>query len=212
MKATKLLLGLSLFTATVYLAYQNEAHNIIIEAYQQFNGSDDEKPDSSLEQETLPVHNKAEIDLLIQQQYQKAASQMPEEDELSDSEKLQMLDEALHELDTAEDEYDREVAVMTLGELRGAEAKQGIITALHDESDLVVSQAIRQIDKWQDQADRTEMLLTALQSQNDDMVEQTLLSISNAEDKKLIARLKQLSKHANPDIREAAQLALNLAP
>lgn len=212
MKATKLLLGLSLFAAALYLAYQSEAHNIIIEAYQEFRDSDQDKPDLLPEHKALPAHNKAEIDLFIQQQYQNAVSQPPEEDELSDSEKLQMLEEALHELDAAEDEYDRELAVMTLGELTGAEAKQGIVTALHDDSNLVVSQAIRQIDKWQDPAERTEMLLIALQSHDDDVIEQTLLSISVVEDQKLIARLKQLSKHANPDIREAAQLALNLAP
>ncbi|MGZ4958326.1 MAG: HEAT repeat domain-containing protein [Methylomonas sp.] len=212
MKAIKPLLGTTLFAAAVYLAYQNNVHQLIFDAYQQLSGADDAEPASEPRQQLQPVLSKPEIDLLIQQQYQKAASQMPDEDELSDSEKLQMLDEALHELDTAEDEYDREVAVMTLGELQGAEAKQGIITALHDESDLVVSQAIRQIDKWQEPTERTEMLLTALQSQNDDMVEQTLLSISQVDDKKLIARLKQLSKHLNPNIREAAQLALNLAP
>lgn len=212
MKFTKPLLGLTLFAAIFYIAYQHDAHQIIFDAYQQLGGVDDEKPSLPLQQEPLPVQNKAEIDLLIQQQYQKAVSQAPEEDELSDSEKLQMLEEALHELDAAEDEYDRELAVMTLGELTGAEAKQGIVTALHDDSNLVVSQAIRQIDKWQDPAERTEMLLIALQSHDDDVIEQTLLSISVVEDQKLIARLKQLSKHANPDIREAAQLALNLAP
>lgn len=212
MNATKPLLGLTLIATVLYFAYQNDAYKIIFDAYQQFGGIDDEKPDSVPQQEPQSVRSNAEVDLLIQQQYQKTLSQAPEEDELSDSEKLQMLEEALHELDTAEDEYDRELAVMTLGELTGAEAKQGIVTALHDESNLVVSQAIRQIDKWQDPAERTEMLLIALKSQNDDIVEQTLLSISVVEDPKLITRLKQLSKHANADIREAAQLALNLAP
>jgi len=104
------------------------------------------------------------------------------------------------------------MAVMTLGELHSAEARQGIVTALHDESKLVVSQAIRQINKWPDAASRTEMLLTALGSNNEEIVEETLLAINDVDDKRLIARLKQLSKHANPDIREAANLALNLAP
>ncbi len=212
MKVTTLLLGLSLFATVLYLAYENDAYKIIIDAYQQLAGIDETKPSSDAPQKQAPVLSKAEVDLLIQQQYQKTLSQTPEEDELSDSDKLQMLDEALHELDTAEDEYDRELAVMTLGELNGAEAKQGIITALHDESDLVVSQAIRQINKWRDPSDRTDMLLIALQSKNDDIIEQTLLSISIVEEKKLIARLNQLSKHDNPDIREAARLALNLAP
>jgi len=115
-------------------------------------------------------------------------------------------------LDSAEDEYDRELAVMELGELKGTEAQQGIRTALHDTSNLVVSQAIRQINKWQNPAERTALLLIALQNQNDDIVEQTLLTITEVEDKKLIARLRQLGNHPNPDIRNAAKLALNLAP
>lgn len=212
MKVTKLLLSLLILGVIAYFAYVDEANQLIIDTYRQLTGADNEIPNSLPHQEPTLARNKAEVDLLIQQQYQKTLSQAPEEDELSDSEKLQMLEEALHELDTAEDEYDRELAVMALGELNGAEAKHGLITALQDESDLVVSQAISQIDNWENQADRTDMLLTALQSQNDDIVEQTLLSISVVEDKRLIARLKQLSKHANPDIREAAKLALNLAP
>jgi HEAT repeat protein len=162
--------------------------------------------------ESNPAQTKAQVEFVLQQQAQKIANQEPVEDLLSNSEKLQKLDDALHQLDNAEDEYDRELAVMELGELTGAEAKQGIITALNDSSNLVVSQAIRQINKWQDTTDRTDMLLTALQSHNDDTIEQTLLTINSVADKKLIARLKQLSKHNNRDIRAAAKLALNLAP
>lgn len=161
----------------------------------------------------VSTQQKAKINFNLQQQYQKILNQQGgQQESFNEDEKLELLNSALSQLEQAEDAYDRELAIMTLGELNGPEAKQGIITALNDESDLVVSQAIRQINKWQNPAGRTEMQLTALQNSNDDIIEQTLLSISVVEDKKLIARLKQLLKHANPDIREAAHLALNLAP
>lgn len=212
MKIIKLLLGFSIISVALYFAYINKIDETIIDTYHQLSKTGEANPGLAAKPESRPTYTKAQVDLLIQQQYQKTLSQASDEDELSDSEKLQMLEEALHELNSGEDEYDRELAVMTLGELKSAEAKQGMVTALHDESELVVSQAIRQIDKWQDSAERTEMLLIALQSNNDDMLEQTLLSISVVEDKKLIARLKQLAKHDNRDIREAAQMTLNLAP
>lgn len=211
MKTLNTLIGLTIFVTSLYLAYQNGADKAIFDAFRQLSRTD-AKPADATEQKPIPAEVKAQATQVIQQQYQKNLNEPFVEDELSDSEKLQMLDDALREIDSAEDEYDRELAVMTLGELKSAEAKQGIITALNDESNLVTSQAIRQINKWPDPADRTDMLLTALQSQNDDIIEQTLLSISVVDDKKLVARLKQLTKHANPDIREAAKLALNLAP
>lgn len=211
MKITKILLCLTICGLVIYGAYQPQTKQWILDAYQQLaSGSTSIGPDNR--PAPKPIPDKTQIDFLLQQQYQKTLNQQPEEDELSDSERLQMLEDALHELDTAEDESDRELAVMTLGELHSAEARQGIVTALHDESKLVVSQAIRQINKWPDAAIRTEMLLTALGSNNEEIVEETLLTINDVDDKRLIARLKQLSKHANPDIREAANLALNLAP
>jgi HEAT repeat protein len=212
MKIINTLLGLTIFGAALYLAYQNGADKAILNAYRQLSIIDTKPAPDTRQPPRVSAEMKAQADLLLQQQYQKIISQPPAEDPLSDSEKPQKLDEALHDIDSAEDEYDRELAVMTLGELNGAEAKQGIITALSDESNLVASQAIRQINKWQNPMDRTEMLLTALQSQNDDIIEQTLLTISIVDDKKLVARLKQLTKHANPDIRDAAKLALNLVP
>jgi len=212
MKISKILLGLTIFgsiSAIIRLEHQYKIVESMVIAYKQISGNDS-PPAPNSKPELTPVA-KAQIDLLLQQQAQKAFNPPPEDDELSDSEKLQKLNDALHQVDNAEDEYDRELAVMELGELRGAEAKQGIVTALHDNSNLVVTQAIRQIDKWQDPAERTALLLIALQNQNDDIVEQTLLTITEVEDKRLIARLKQLSKHHNPGIRDAAKLALNLA-
>lgn len=211
MRITKTLAILTMSGGIAYVAYHDEVSKKISDAFMQQTSIDTNRVNDN---NSGPVDTqiKAQADQFIRQQLQQKLIREPEEDELSEREKLQMLAEALHELDTAEDEYDREFAVTTLGELNSAEAKQGLITALNDESDLVVFQAIRQINKWQNAGDRTEMLLSALQSHNDDVIEQTLRSISAVEDQKLIMRLKQLSKHANPDIREAAQLALNLAP
>lgn len=155
---------------------------------------------------------KAEVNLLIQQQAQKITAQAPVEDEPSDAENLQNISDALTELEHAEDEYDRELAVMALGGLQGPAAQQGLLTALRDSSDLVVTQAIRQINSWQDPKIRTDMLLIALQSDDQRILEQTLTTITAVDDKRLTTRLKQLSKHSDSEIREAAKLALNLAP
>lgn len=174
-------------------------------------------------QRILPGHSKPAPDndsksismqaiLQLQQQAQLIQNPAPVNNETNDSEKLQTLNDALHELESAEDEYDREIAVMALGEFTDVAAKQGMITALHDTSKLVTTQAIRQINHWQDSADRTELLLLALENMDDEIVEQTLRTITVVEDKRLIARIKQFRKHRNPDIRDAAQLALNLAP
>jgi len=213
MKNKGILLGVLCFGAIAVSAipHVDEFSALVFDADKHLSNTDTHQAPAD-NSESNPAQTKAQVEFVLQQQAQKIANQEPVEDILSDSEKLQKLDGALHQLDNAEDEYDRELAVMELGELTGAEAKQGIITALNDNSHLVVSQAIRQIIKWQDPTDRTDMLLTALQSHNDDTIEQTLLVINSVEDKKLIARLKQLSKHNNRDIREAAKLALNLAP
>lgn len=211
MKIGTVLLGLAICGTAMVFGYQSQIKAKIVDAYRRF---------SSVETVSVPNNNsaptpaqiKGRIDLLLQQKAQMVLSQPPLEDELSEEDKLQKLNDALHRLDSAEDEYDRELAVMELGALKGAEAKQGISTALHDASNLVVSQALRQINKRQDPTERTELLLIALRSHNDDIVEQTLLTITEVEDKKLIARLRQLSNHQNSDIRHAAKLALNLAP
>ena len=161
----------------------------------------------------LTPTQKAEIDAQIQQQYQKLLSQQqaPEQKPSSKEEKQEMLDHALSELDHAEDEHDREVAVMTLGEMSGNQAKLGLLNALQDTSGLVVTQTIRQISKWPNPSERIDMLLAALQHPNDEIVLETLLTINLVDDKKLITRLKQFTKHSNPEIGDAARLALNLA-
>lgn len=214
MKFAKTAFVLTIFVVIFYVGYKNNYLRLIIDTWQNAWNAAVDQPQASSPQKHPEVNAKEQVDLFIQQQYLKTLSEQQTElaDDLSDSEKLQLLEKALHEFDSASDEYDREQAIMTLGELTGAEAKQGVINGLHDESGIVVSQAIRQINKWQNTSERTDMLLIALQSFNDDIVEQTLLAITVVEDKKLIARLKQLSKHENPNIREAAKLALNLAP
>lgn len=153
---------------------------------------------------------KAEIDFQIQQQYQRILNQQGR-DARTEEERLKELNGALSTLDHATDEYDRELAVMVLGSLDDVLAKQGLLTALRDESWIVVTQAIRQITKRANSPERNEMLLTALQHNDDEIVLETLSAINAVDDQKLISRLKQLTKHPNPEIRDAANLALNLA-
>lgn len=149
------------------------------------------------------------INAQIQQQYQKLLNQAPNPDQTD----IQVqLEEALLEFHESDDPFDRELAIMKLGELQGEQTLEAMSDALHDPSPIVITQAIRQINHWQDPEQRAKLLLTALQNPDDDIVEQTLLSINMVEDKKLINRLKQLSKHHNSDIKNAAKLTLNLVP
>lgn len=164
--------------------------------------------------ESKPISplRKAQIDFHIQQQYQTILNhQEHQQESLNEEERLEILTNALTKLNHAENEYDRELAVMTIGELDDPLAKQGLLTALQDDSSIVVTQAIRQINQWPNSSERTEMLLTALQHPDDEIVLATLLTINIVDEHRLIARLKQLSKHHKPDIRDAANLALNLA-
>lgn len=196
--------------AVSIVSYKGEISRTILDSYKQASGIGNPSV-ASKNPKSVPAPLKTQVDFLLQQQAQKVI-QAPVENELSDSEKMQKLNDALQQLDSAEDEYDRELAVMELGELQGAAAKQGLMTALNDDSKLVVSQAIRQINNWQDPPARTELLLAALRNENPQTIEQTLLTINVVNDKRLITRLNQLSKHHNGDIRDAAKLALNLAP
>ena len=211
-KINRVLIGMLCCTALVVseVHYKNEISQAIIEAYHLISGIDNTSFPSN-QSKALPAPLKTQVEFILQQQSQHI-TQAPIVEELDDAERLQKLDDALHQLEQAEDEYDRELAVMDLGELRGAAAKQGLLTALNDDSSLVVTQAIRQINNWQDPSARTDMLLAALASENPETVEQTLLTINVVSDKRLIARLKQLGKHNNGEIRDAAKLALNLAP
>ncbi|MCQ8104610.1 HEAT repeat domain-containing protein [Methylomonas sp. SURF-2] len=214
MKLVKVVFISSIFTAIAYAGYKNNFLQFLIDAYQNTEITAVDNPEPSKQRHPPEFNANQQADLLIQQQYQKILSEQAEEleDELTDGEKLQLVEAALRELANADDEYDREQAIMTLGTLSGSEAKQGILDGLRDESGIVVSQAIRQINQWRNTDERTEMLLIALRHVDDDVVEQTLLEINAVEDKKLLARLNQLSKHHNPSIRAAAELALNLAP
>jgi len=192
-----------------YLADKTGLVNLIIQTYKSFASKNSSAP---IHSNTISRKQKAEIDLQFQHQYQKMLHQQEfRQEPSSDEEKLEMLNDALTELDHAEDEYDREVAVMTLGELDGPLVMQGLLTALHDHSSIVVTQAIRQINKWPNSLERTEMLLKVLQHPNDEIVLDTLTAINIVDNQKLVERLKELSKHHNPEIRDAANLALNLA-
>ncbi|CAD6879644.1 hypothetical protein [Methylomonas albis] len=191
----------------IALCYRNEIGEGFVYSYQRILPGHS-KPAADNDSNSI----KMRANLQLQQQAQLILNPAPVNNETSDNEKLEILNDALHELESAEDEYDREIAVMTLGDYTDVAAKQGMITALHDTSKLVTTQAVRQINHWQNPADRTELLLLALENMDDEIVEQTLRTITMVEDKRLIARIKQLRKHRNPDIRDAAQLALNLAP
>lgn len=192
-----------------YLANNTALIDALTRKYKIFSS---QTPSPKTESKPISPQQKAEIDFHIQQQYQKTLSHQEHQQEiLSEEEKLEILTSALTELDHAEDEYDRELAVMTLGETDDPLAKQGLLTALQDESAIVVTQAIRQINQWPNASGRTEMLLTALQHPDDEIVLETLLRINVVDDPRLVARLKQLRQHHNPEIRDAANLALNLA-
>lgn len=111
----------------------------------------------------------------------------------------------------AQDEYDRELAIMALGETASPEAKSTIMASLNDSSNIVRTQAIRQIDRWPNDQERNAMLIEALNSHDIENLETVILAITRVDDRRLINKLKHLAKHADPDIRQAAKAALNLA-
>jgi HEAT repeat protein len=132
-------------------------------------------------------------------------------DEASSADDIQALEEALNDFYSSEDEQDRETALMILGEYLDPKAKEAILYALNDPEDSVREQAVSQIGNWEDEAERQQMLLAALQNDHPEIVVLTLESIDEIDDPALIQKIKELSNDKNEDISEAAKIALDMA-
>jgi hypothetical protein len=121
---------------------------------------------------------------------------------------IETMEEALNEFYSAEDEQDREAALMTLGEYPDPKAKEAILYALNDPADIVREQAVSQISNWEDEKEQQQMLLMALNNDKHEIVVLALESIAELDDPALIQKVKELSSNKNEDISEAAKAAL----
>jgi hypothetical protein len=97
-----------------------------------------------------------------------------------------------------------------LGEYVTPKTKEGLLFALDDPDIIVREQAVIQISEWEDEKERQQMQLIALSNDSIDIVIQTLESITEINDNRLIERLNKLIKNKNKNISEAADLALDL--
>jgi HEAT repeat protein len=121
---------------------------------------------------------------------------------------LQTMEEALNDFYSSEDGQDRETALMNLGEYPDPKAKEAILYALNDPEDFVREQAVNQISNWEDEKERQQMLLMALNNDKHEIVVLALESIAELDDPALIQKVKELSSNKNEDISEAAKAAL----
>jgi hypothetical protein len=155
--------------------------------------------------------NQNQIKALLQQRYMGAVEQeLAESGNSEDLDNKAMIEEALRDLYTAQEGQDRELAVMTLGEYVTPQTKEGLLFALDDPDIIVREQAVIQISEWEDEKERQQMQLIALSNDSIDIVIQTLESITEINDNRLIERLNKLIKNKNKNISEAADLALDL--
>lgn len=129
----------------------------------------------------------------------------------SDAEDLETLQEALNDFYSAEDEQDREAALMTIGEYPDPKAKEALLYALNDPEDSVREQAVSQISNWEDEKERQQMLLIAMGNDKPEIVVLALESVAELDDPALLAKVKELSNDKNEDISEAAKTALEMA-
>lgn len=121
------------------------------------------------------------------------------------------MEEALNDFYSSENVEDREAALMTLGEFPDPKAKDALLYALNDPDDSVREQAVSQISNWEDDTERQQMLLTALNNDKPEIVVLALESIAEFDDPALLQKIKELSNDKNEDISEAAQTALEMA-
>jgi HEAT repeat protein len=131
-------------------------------------------------------------------------------DDAPSSDDIQTLEEALSDFYSSEDEQDRETALMILGEYPDPKAREAILYALNDPEDIVREQAVSQISNWEDEKERQQMLLTALNNDKSEIVVLALESVDTLEDPALIQKIKELSGHKDEDISEAAKTALEM--
>jgi HEAT repeat protein len=126
-------------------------------------------------------------------------------------EDLQTLEEALNNFYSSEDAQDREMALMDVGEYADPKAKEAILYALNDPENIVREQAVGQIGNWEDEKERQQMLLTALNNDKSEIVVLALESVTELDDPTLLQKVKELSLDKNEDVSEAAKAALEMS-
>jgi hypothetical protein len=168
--------------------------------------------------ESQPQPNKETPNNAITQLMQKRGATVPIDspipeavDDAPTADDMETLQEALNDFYSSEDEQDRETALMTLGEYPDPQAKEAILYALNDPANLVREQAVSQISNWEDEKERQQMLLAALNNDNPEIVVLALESVDTLDDPALIQKITELSSNKNEDINEAAKTALEMS-
>jgi HEAT repeat protein len=169
------------------------------------------EPPSKIQNNANSSQTPDQIKQLLQQKAMEAMNPPPLATDSEDPEDLKTMEEALNDFYSSEDEQDRESALMILGEYPDPKAKEAILYALNDPEDAVREQAVSQIGNWEDEKERQQMLLTALQNDHPDIVVLALESVAEIDDPALAQKIKELSNNKNEDISEAAKVALDMA-
>jgi HEAT repeat protein len=118
---------------------------------------------------------------------------------------------ALNDLETAEDEEDRAYAVTVIGLSNKKEAIPAMIKALDDPSSLVRQEALERILGWPDDKQQEIMIIAALKSKDPDLVYVALESLYETHNKALLLQIKKLRKNKDVDIaRLASEVYENL--
>lgn len=172
------------------------------------------EPPKEIQNDANSSQTPDQIKQLLQQKALEAMNPPPLETDSKDPEDLEDLEtmeEALNDFYSSEDEQDRESALMILGEYPDPKAKEAILYALNDPENAVREQAVSQIGNWEDEKERQQMLLTALQNDHPEIVVLALESVAEIDDPALAQKIKELSNDKNEDISEAAKVALDMA-
>lgn len=129
----------------------------------------------------------------------------------TDPDDLLIMEEALSDFYSSEDEQDRESALIALGEFPDSKAREAILYALNDPEEIVREQAVSQIKHWEDEKERQQMFLAALNNDKPEIVVLALESIAEFDDPSLLEKINELSLDKNEDVVEAAKSALEMA-
>jgi hypothetical protein len=170
-----------------------------------FSGFTDKSPDHP---PTAP-HPKAkprisaEVQLHLKQVFDSLNG--PSFSETNDSNRDQQdFNNAINDLETAEDEEDRAYAVTVIGLSNKKEAIPAIIKALDDPSSLVRQEALERILGWPDDKQQEVMMIAVLKSKDMDMVYVALESIYETNNKALLRQINRLRKSKDNDIAKLA--------
>ncbi len=155
--------------------------------------------------------NSNQISQLLQQKATMAMNPPPILRDSEDPEDIEAMQEALNDFYSAEDEQDREAALMTLGEYSDPKAKEAILYALNDPEESVREQAVSQISNWENEKERQQMLLAAMSNDKPEIVVLALESIAELDDPALMQKVKELSNDKDDNVSEAAKSALEMA-